>query len=368
MGKIHILFVIESLGSGGAERVLVNLVNHMDERRFDVTVLTLFEDGVNAGNLQPNIHYISLKKRRFRGMKTVLKYLPKRLLYRYYLAPHLTEQYDLIVAYMTGVPTFLAAGAPMRKIAWLHGEFFKNHNSFGQRHIYDRFDAVAGVSRYTCEAFERTIGSKKKAIVVYNTNDVARIRALSQMPYEKETDCLSLVTVGCLEKTKGFDRLIRVAAKLRQEGFRFRLQILGEGIERKTLEELVAQEQLHASVRLCGFCENPYSIVANSDLFVCSSRTEGLSTAVSEAVILGVPVVSTDVSGAKEILGDNNEYGLVVENSEDGLYEGMKRLLSNPDLLAHYRAQAAKRAPFFETKETVRQAEQLFLKIVQQIS
>ena len=362
---IKTLFVIETLGAGGAERVLVNLVNQMDYSQFDVTVLTLFDDGVNVANLFDAVHYTCLHKRRFRGIKTVFKLLPKRLLYRFYLAPHLPGRFDLIVAYMTGVPTFLVAGAPQRKIAWLHGEFFKGRNSFGQRHIYDRFDAVAGVSRYTCEAFERVIGSKRKAEVVYNTNDVARIRSLAKEPFEQTGDGLHMVTVGCLEKTKGFDRLLHVCARLKQDGFAFHLAILGEGVEREALQTQIDDLLLQDCVSLRGFVQNPYPAVAAADLFICSSRTEGLSTAVSEAIILGVPVVSTDVSGAKEILGEKNEYGLVTDNSEEGLYEGLKRMLSDPAQLAFYRAQAAKRAPFFETKATVQQAETLFAEVMQ---
>ena len=363
---IKILFVMESLGAGGAERVLVNLVNQMDRTKFTPAILTLFEDGVNAAGLADDVKLISPGLRRFRGMKTVLKRLPKKALFQRYVAPFLTEKYDLIVAYMTGVPTFVVAGADVPKIAWIHGEFFPGRDVKGPKQIYDRYDAVAGVSDHVCETFNRIIRSENRAVTIYNTNDTERIKRLSLEPYTASNDGLQLVSVGCLEKTKGYDRLIAVCGRLKTDGVRFHLRILGEGPERKGLQEQIEKLGLADQITLMGYCQNPFPIVRHTDLFVCSSRTEGLSTAVSEAVILGVPVVSTDVSGAKEILGNNNEYGLVTENSEDGLYDGVRTILSDEKLLTHYREKASERAAFFDASHTVKQTEQFFLSIVKQ--
>ena len=93
------------------------------------------------------------------------------------------------------------------------------------------------------------------------------------------------------------------------------------------------------------------------DIFVCSSFSEGFSTAATEALILGKPVVTTLVSGMKEMLGENNEWGIVTKNDEDGLYEGIRRLLDDPALLARYREKAALRGKTFSTENTVKAAE-----------
>ena len=110
---------------------------------------------------------------------------------------------------------------------------------------------------------------------------------------------------------------------------------------------------------LLGFHRNPYRYVARCDLYVCPSHREGFSTAVTEALIVGTPVVSTNCSGAKELLGEHDEYGIVVENSEEGIYQGMKRMLSDPELLAHYKKQAKLRGSFFSRRETVRAVEEM---------
>lgn len=350
---------MEDLGGGGAERVLINLVNHMNRSLFDITVITLFDRGINADTLAEDIHFINLNKPKFKGIKTVFKFLPKKLLYRYYLR---TFDYDLLVAYMTGVPTFVAAGSKNKKIAWIHGEFIKSFNTFGLKHIYNKYDAIIGVSQDVCDTINTIITPNTNAQVIYNTNDIDQIIRMSRASDIVTPECHGTVisTVGCLERTKGYDRLINACKKLKGDGFVFTLQILGKGRDMEALQAQINTCKLTDNIKLLGYQSNPYFFVKRSDLFVCSSRTEGLSTAVTEAVILGVPVVSTDVSGAKEILGENNEYGIVTENSEEGIYSGIKQMLLNKNNLTYYAQKAKERASFFATEKTVKEAEDLF--------
>ena len=104
---------------------------------------------------------------------------------------------------------------------------------------------------------------------------------------------------------------------------------------------------------------NPYKYIAKCDLFVCASVAEGFSTAATEALVLGVPVCTVDVSGMKEMLGESNEYGIVTENSEKALYEGIKRLLDDPELLAHYKRAAEERGKHFSKENTVKAVEDM---------
>lgn len=97
---------------------------------------------------------------------------------------------------------------------------------------------------------------------------------------------------------------------------------------------------------------------------MCSSRREGFSTAVTESLILGVPVVSTNCSGAYELLGRNDEYGVVTENNDEALLEGIKRMLDVPDRLKHYRAMARERGKTFETEKTVQAVEKMLTELI----
>ena len=95
-----------------------------------------------------------------------------------------------------------------------------------------------------------------------------------------------------------------------------------------------------------GYVDNPYPYVKHSDVYVCSSRAEGFNTAVSEALILEKAVISTKVSGITEQLGCNNEYGIVVDNTVEGIYYGLKRMM-DVKVVNHYKQMASRKSGMF---------------------
>lgn len=142
------------------------------------------------------------------------------------------------------------------------------------------------------------------------------------------------------------------------------LYALGVGPLRDELERYRVENHLERKITLLGYQTNPYKYVSKCDLFVCASYAEGFSTAATEALIVGTPVCTVEVSGMKEMLGENNEYGLVVENNEEALYQGIKKLLDAPELLKHYKKKAAERGKMFSTEKTVRAVEEMLLKLI----
>ena len=117
-------------------------------------------------------------------------------------------------------------------------------------------------------------------------------------------------------------------------------------------------------VHLLGFHSNPYAFIKNADVLVCSSDYEGFSTFITEGLILGRPIVTTDVSGMRELLGEN-EYGLITANDDDAFYEGVKRMLTEPGLLEHYAKRADARGKDFRRERLVRETEAFFEKELQ---
>jgi glycosyltransferase involved in cell wall biosynthesis len=164
-------------------------------------------------------------------------------------------------------------------------------------------------------------------------------------------------------KNKGFDRLLRIHKRLCEDKYPVHTYILGEGSERSKLETYITENGLTDSVTLLGYQTNPYKYVSKCDIFACTSYSEGFSTAATEALIVGTPVVTTLVSGMKEMLGENNEYGIVTENNEEALYEGIKYLLDNPDKLAYYKEKALERGKTFSTENTVKAVEDMLLRL-----
>lgn len=370
---VRVLFLINSLGGGGAERVLVNLVNNMDKARYDITVQTIFRAGVNKEYLSSNVrlregHFLNIK-----GVSAFIRFVPKSILLK---KCGIDEDYDVVIAYMHGAPTkVLWEYKKAPKLAWLHCDM--EHSSllkfFSQKQVvscFGTFDRIVGVSKSVCDSFSKLYGLGDKLVTVYNTNDTQKIKVLSEKPVLDLENWrmfpgLKLITVGRLHPQKGYDRLINICERLRIDGENYRLLILGIGSEEDKLKQLVKEKDLMDYVIFGGYHNNPYPFIKAADLFVCSSRYEGLSTVMSETIILGTPIITTDVSGAKEVLGEKNEYGLVVDNDEDALYDGLKKLLNNPEMLMHYREKASERAAFFETKHTVHAVEELIEEVLQ---
>ena len=133
------------------------------------------------------------------------------------------------------------------------------------------------------------------------------------------------------------------------------MNILGEGTDREKLEKYIKQHHLETCVRLSGFQTNPYSYLAKADLFVCSSRAEGYSTVITEALILGLPIITTLCAGMQELLGENGEFGLIVDNNEQSLYEGIKTLLSDDTRIKYYRQKSQERGIQFTLKNLMQE-------------
>ena len=167
-----------------------------------------------------------------------------------------------------------------------------------------------------------------------------------------------MVSVGSLIPRKGFERLIHVCGLLKSRGYHFQLLILGKGELYEDLAEQVVDEHLQDSVQLLGFRDNPYPYMAAADLYVCPSYVEGFSTVVSEAVVLETPVVTTDCSGMREILGDS-EYGLITQNTEESLFEGLRTMLDKPEVYQYYQQRVRERAPFFYMEERLKAYEEI---------
>ena len=366
---IKILFLIHDLGHGGAEKVLVNLVNNMDREKFDITVMALFGGGVNEQFLKPHIRYRTVFARTFRGNSHLMKLLTPRQLHRRFIK----ERYDIEVSYLEGPSARIISGCPdenTKLVSWIHctmhspeqvGRSFRNQREVAA--CYNRMDAVVCVAGTVRDAFLKHCAYTGKTMVLYNTNESGKIQEKAAESIELSNAGFHWCGVGKITEGKGFDRMIRIQARLKAEGHQSRLYILGEGPQREGLEQLAEEQGVLDTVTFLGYQTNPYKYVAKCDLFVCASFSEGFSTAATEALIVGTPVCTVEVSGMKEMLGENNEWGIVTENDEEALYRGIKRLLDDPALLAHYKEKAAQRGKTFSTENTVKAVEEMLLNL-----
>lgn len=368
---MKVLFMIPNLGHGGAEKVLVNLVNNMNLEKFDITVMTLYDEGINKDFLASNVKYVSCFHNSFKGISHLLKIISPETLYSRFVHEH----YDAVISYLEGQTARIVSGCrdnTSKLISWIHVEqhtdkqaarTFRSIKEMDQ--CYLKFDRTVCVSEYVKKDFCNIV-PVKNAIVLYNTIESDKIREQGKEKVESNLfsdDEFKLCGVGTLKKSKGFDRLITVHKMLRQAGYPVHTYLLGEGPEKRRLQIMVEDAHIEDSVTFLGYQTNPYKYVQKCDLFVCTSFAEGFSTAATEALIVGTPVCTVEVSGMKEMLGENNDYGVVTENTEAAFYDGLKSLLDNPERLDYYRKQAKIRGMKFSTENTVKAVEKFLIDI-----
>ena len=364
--------MIHDLSVGGAEKVLVNLVNNMDQTKFDITVIALFGGGVNEQFLKPYIHYRAVFPRTIPANSKLMKLLTPNQLHRLCIK----ERYDIEVAYLEGPAARIVSGCPNKDtklVSWIHVEqhtpecaamAFRSYKE--SEKCYERFDKIICVSEYVQKDFYAIYPQLKDIHVLYNTNETSQILEKMNEPVDDEVfneEEIKLCGVGKIVPVKGFDKMARIHCRLRREGYPVHSYVLGVGDQQDRIEKYLEEQGETDSFTFGGYQTNPYKYVHRCDLFVCASIAEGFSTAATEALIVGTPVCTTDVSGMKEMLGEHDEFGIVTENNEEALYQGIKRLLDDPNLLSHYKKQAEIRGKIFSTENTVKAVEAMLLKL-----
>ncbi len=366
---IKILFFIESIDGGGAEKVLRNLVNNMNQTKFDITVQTVWPcDGRKY--LADGIKYKSVYSANTPANHKRFRF--DSVLGTGYLF-HVKKNYDIEIAYLEcGTTKFLASSTNRSalKLAWIHCDIKKRIcdeiNKQRTENVYKKYDRLVCVSKDVEKSVADVFGNEFTMSVIHNVVDDKEIKekAMSPLPDVANKRKMTLVSIGRLTYQKNFLRLLKVHKKLSPE-YDYDLWILGEGDERETLEKYISDNNLQESVKLLGFCANPYPYINIADLLVCSSLYEGISTFITEGLILGKPIVTTDCTGMRELLGDS-EYGLITEMSDDGLYEGMKKMLSDEKLRKHYEEQAKIRGKDFSTETLCRRNEEFLIEALEE--
>ena len=365
---IKILFFIDGITGGGAEKVLRTLVNNMDQSKFEITVQTL-EDVDPKQYLAPGIRYKAINRCKTPLGRKLFHYWVRLCAELKWLYPLcIRDDYDIEVAYLECAPTKILSGSTnqkAQKIAWLHCDLEKRgmDNPKKAKAWYDRYDKVVCVSETVKRSFHKVIGSSTDACILYNVNDETDILSKAEAFEVDKPEPVTFLTVGRLSYEKGNDRLLDACKMLKDAGYAFNIWLVGDGPEREKLMQKASDSGLDEQVSFLGFQTNPYPYIKTADVIVTPSRYEGFSTVVTEAMILGKSVVTTPCSGMDELLGDN-EFGLITEDSVEGIYQGMKKMLENPELRAHYAQKAAIRGRDFSKEKLVSQTEQFFRELL----
>lgn len=366
---IKILFLIEKLKAGGAEKVLIDLVNHMNQSEFDITVQTVWPCD-SSKFLVSGVQYKSMYSKENKASH--LRYRVEAesgLAYKL----HIKDNYDIECAFIEMGPTKVlstSTNKKAKKLAWVHCDLSKKVDDIDSfvaktKKWYLNYDEVICVSKSVQESFINMFGEDIMTRVLYNVIDDRSIRskAARDLPINIRKKRITLLSIGRLTHQKGYDILLKAFDQLIKEGNECDLWIAGEGEDRNDLEQYGLEHNLEEYVRLLGYQDNPYPFIAKADVLVCSSRYEGLSTFITEGLILGKPVVTTACAGMKELLG-NSEFGLITEINEESLYSGIHKMINDEKLRKHYADKSKLRGLNYSMTKQVEENENYFMKLV----
>ena len=377
--KKKIAFFTENLYGGGVEKIQQIILRNFDYEKYDITLYSNRKETLIKDLYSSPIKYkyifedctqkklsVSWKKINNKIKLWVYYHCTPKLFYQLFIQ----EKYDIAIAFIEGYATRFVSGMPKstKKIAWVHTDMLNHHwtdiaykNTNEEINTYLKYDKIVCVSKVIKNVMNQFYQVSDKTTIILNPIEKKRIIQLSKeilLNDNKNPQKKRLITLGSLIDIKGYDRLLRIGKRLSDEGIKYELLILGKGKNRDLLIKYIKTNKLEDNIHLIGYVNNPYPYIAQSDIYICSSYAEGYNTAITEALVLGKAVVSTECSGVKEQLGENNEYGICTPNTEEGLYEGIKQML-NESTLKYYTQKAQERGKDFTLEASMNKIYQL---------
>lgn len=374
--KKRLLFVIPELVGGGAEHVACTLMNSFVDK-YDITLFAFEKGGECTHLLNNKIQVIYGEKTK---NKVAFLYNNAKMIYC------LSKKNDVTISVLEMMPTFLtvlSAGLARRKvIAWVHTHlstaldlktFLKRvvHEKISIPYFYNHATKIITVSHGVKEDLYRYLSksNRHKVVVIYNPFDIKNIKLKSMADVEVSyfghsrivaKSVKELVAVGRLSKEKDYELMIDSCCILKERGYLFHLNILGEGPMKQTLRDKITTEKLDDYVSLLGYMDNPYPLIRQADALIMSSSYEGLPSVIIEAMILETPVVAINCPGGISELLDNGASGMLINHRSDtALAEGIEKVLVDQALREYYIKNANRKIASFDTPNVINEFSQL---------
>ena len=373
MKKKKVLFLIESFIVGGAEKVLIDIVNHLNPDKYDITVCSVFKHSVYKGYdktfekpFKEHIKYKYLINNKYHWLYLIFNFLLARfpnIIYQLFIG----DKYDTVIAFYEGLPTYWISNAKLKKgkkIAWLHtttalSQNTKNQNEINtEKYIYSQYNQIIAVSQSVAESFKRLFQLIEVPIIIqYNPININHIRQNISLSYPIKDNKFTFISVGRITEVKGYDRILRVANKLKDKGYSFQWWIIGGG-DISNLQNYIENYSLNDIVLFLGHQDNPYPFIYQADCFVSASYTEGLGMSLIEALALEKAVLCSNYDAAKEIL-ENDKYGMIFEQSDEDFFRKIEKIFQHPEILSSYQIKGLERANFFSLENQIKNIENI---------
>lgn len=329
-----LLFAAHSLDIGGIEKSLVMLVNNLQKSDYDITIALEKKQGVFLKELNPKIRVIEYMPSESKNI-IIRKFI--NCIKRIKFIMQYKNKFDFSASFATySIPaSFMSRVASHNNCLWGHADYFtlfngdiKEIKKFFIERDYDKFKHIVFVSESGKKSFEKIFPeTRNKLVVCNNLIDGERIRKLSEesIDVNKIEDKVTFLNVGRHDETqKKLTRIIEAAKKLKEENYKFRILMVGDGPDTKLYKDEVEKNQLQNEILFLGKKQNPYPYFKISDCIILSSDYEGYPVVFLESFVLEKPIITTKVSDYKEV---ENKFGYVAEKTSEDIYNKMRLFL-----------------------------------------
>lgn len=371
MKKIKILFIIDFLGGGGAQRVVSNILKFIDRSIFEpeLAVLTMVGDYMNS--LPNNIIFHNMNIRRSRYSMISLSRVIKKV------KPQII--FSTLPEIDSAVYIAVKLSACSTKVVFRSPNFLSTY--FFEVPVYTRFFSlwayryadkiISSTEEMRTDMYNNFNMPPDKIKVIPNPIDIEMIEKKSIEPINDPLFQMKslekypiIMAMGRLAKQKGFSYLLR-AFKIVRDKLKARLVILGEGEKKNELENLAQNLNISTDVSFIGFKSNPYKYLSHANLFVLSSLWEGFPNAIIEAMACGTPVISTNCSsGPKEIITSCVNGLLVPPENPEEMAKAILEVLTNKKLSEKIAEAGSKKVNEFDIKKIMSAYENLFIDVI----
>lgn len=357
-----ILFIHETMNGGGAEKVLCEILSNFDYNRFQVDLLLIYKKGTYLKDIDARVNVLSIHNHGKSLMEIFLFHFKPLLniLQKWKIRSVVKRgTYDTIVSFMEGEAAkyhYFITDLALNNISWIHCDFSQNHwsakywnNDKEEATFYQSLNKVFCVSKRAKTAIGNMFNLSGNLSILYNLIDWGTINEKA-IRSDIKTSKFTICNVGRLVAAKRQDRIIEIAKILKEKCLEVDFWILGTGILETELRDKAKKADVTDIVHFLGFQNNPYPYMRAADLFLLTSDTEGYPLVICEALCLGKPIVSTNVSGVDELL--DGGVGVVCEFNVDMIAAEIEKMMKDNQLLSVYAALSDKKGREFD-KETI---------------
>ena len=365
--KKNLLFIMNNLNCGGAEKSLISLLQTIDYSEYDVDLLLFKHEGIFMNKLPSQVKLLrepsnykyfdmSIKKASiecakrgrldivlfriiagyiFKTEKSKAKCEQKVWKCMVRIIGNIDKRYDVAIGYLEKNPIYYCVDKvnSVKKIGFIHNDYDKlGMDPTIDMKYFNKLNSIVTVSEECANVLKKRFPSYKQRVkVMYNIVSPDVINKISLEEVDIKHKDVTLVSVGRLSYQKGFDMAIEACKILVNTGCDIKWYVLGEGEERIKLEEMIKENNLQDRFILLGVKENPYPYIRQANIYVQPSRFEGKSIAVDEAKILNKAIVVTNFSTAKDQI-ENEVNGLIVKMAPECIAMGIERLIKDNKL------------------------------------